>query len=263
MVGERDLVLKKIAKDIRSCARQYLHGSRISFREISYLPTLIIAPHPDDETLGVGGLIAFKKEKKVPVKVIFFTSGEASHISCCNISKEDVASVRRQQALGATAYLGLNSGEIVWQDLQDGKIPCDGESRFGGSVRDLAEIFQNEKPAEIYCPHPNDGWADHRAATEIILSAVQVSRIETRIIYYIIWAWYNAPSTSKRFFNWDNAWKLNIGPVFEKKISAICYYMDGPKAPCGYPYCGKLPWAVIHCAKRQAEIFIDGGTPNH
>lgn len=256
------MLLKNLAKSLRYCFRRFQYERIPSPRAIFTTKALVIAPHPDDETFGVGGLIALKKEKEVPVKVIFFTSGEASHISCCNISKEEVAGVRRKQALEAIGCLGLNSGEILWQDLQDGNIPCEGENGFEDSVRNLGEIFENEKPAEIYCPHPNDGWPDHEATSRIVMQAIKRSGSNARIIYYLVWSWYNARSLGRKFFNWNKAWKLNIEPVFEKKISAIHCYLGGHKVPCGYPYCGKIPWAVINCAKRRTEIFIDGENPN-
>ena len=221
------MLLKNLAKSLRYCFRRFQYERIPSPRAIFTTKALVIAPHPDDETFGVGGLIALKKEKEVPVKVIFFTSGEASHISCCNISKEEVAGVRRKQALEAIGCLGLNSGEILW-----------------------------------HCPHPNDGWPDHEATSRIVMQAIKRSGSNARIIYYLVWSWYNARSLGRKFFNWNKAWKLNIEPVFEKKISAIHCYLGGHKVPCGYPYCGKIPWAVINCAKRRTEIFIDGENPN-
>ena len=129
---------------------------------------------------------------------------------------------------------------------------------FEKSVSFLTELFENQRFSEVYCPHPYDGWPDHKATSDIVMEVVKHSGSKARIIYYLIWGWYNAPSISKKFFNWEQAWKLNIGPVFGKKISAIQHYLDGPKAPCGYPFCGNLPRAVINCAKKRTEIFIDG-----
>ena len=40
---------------------------------------MIVAPHPDDESLGCGGLIAQLKAQKAEVWVLFLTNGEASH----------------------------------------------------------------------------------------------------------------------------------------------------------------------------------------
>jgi LmbE family N-acetylglucosaminyl deacetylase len=255
-------LLRKVIKSIRCAVRRQFIIWKLRPCNVSVLPSLVIAPHPDDETLGVGGLIALRRQENSAVRVIFLTSGEASHMSCCSISREEVACIRRQQALEATACLGLNSGEILWQDLQDGRIPCKGEKGFEDSVTILAEILKNEKPAEVYCPHPYDGWRDHEATSAIVNEALERSGHDVKLIYYLVWSWYNAPSMRSKFFNWNKAWKLNIERVFEKKISAIRHYLEGPKAPCGYPFCGRLPRAVISCAKKRTEIFIDGENPN-
>ena len=51
---------------------------------------LIVAPHPDDEIIGCGGLIAhLVKENKAP-HVVIMTGGEGSHHGCCDTSSGDI-----------------------------------------------------------------------------------------------------------------------------------------------------------------------------
>ena len=42
-------------------------------------PTVVIAPHPDDETLGAGRLIATQRRQGVPVTIVAVTNGEAAY----------------------------------------------------------------------------------------------------------------------------------------------------------------------------------------
>ena len=56
---------------------------------------LIIAPHPDDETLGMGGMIAQKKKKGALISIVFLTDGEAS---LKDIDKEEIISNRIKTA---------------------------------------------------------------------------------------------------------------------------------------------------------------------
>ena len=46
---------------------------------LPFVPTLVLAPHPDDETLGVGGLIAKLCREGVPVTIVAITDGEDAY----------------------------------------------------------------------------------------------------------------------------------------------------------------------------------------
>jgi hypothetical protein len=51
---------------------------------------VIIAPHPDDEAIGCGGLIQTLVERGTSPHVIILTGGEGSHRGCCDITAEDL-----------------------------------------------------------------------------------------------------------------------------------------------------------------------------
>ncbi|MEN8215667.1 MAG: PIG-L family deacetylase [Pseudomonadota bacterium] len=67
--------LKRFIKFKRASLFRKWVKRRATYHPVSQSSALIIAPHPDDEILGCGGLIALKKSKHAQV---FLTQGEAS-----------------------------------------------------------------------------------------------------------------------------------------------------------------------------------------
>jgi N-acetylglucosamine malate deacetylase 1 len=249
--------LKQLIKNLRCKFRWFRLTRRIPFAKISTLSTVIIAPHPDDETFGAGGLIAIKKKAGISVKVIFLTMGEASHKWCCNISPEELIKERRKQAISACQTLGLEANDLIWLNLRDGNIPKNGELGFDKAVFMLKEELIILSPEEIYCPHPFDGLRDHEATNQVVNVAVKSAITSTRIIYYLVWAWFNSPSLNHNCFEFEKAWKINIDSVHARKLAAIECFLNSPFAPCGQPFCGKLPSALIWCLAQDSEVFFE------
>jgi hypothetical protein len=63
---------------------------------------LIVAPHPDDEVLGCGGLMATAAAQGIPVRVVYLTSGDAFTVAAA-LTARTAPDPRRMPAVGATA----------------------------------------------------------------------------------------------------------------------------------------------------------------
>jgi len=66
---------------------------------------VVLAPHPDDETLGLGGLIATLSALRIRVTVVAVTDGENAY---ANVS--GLGLVRRKEQLAALECLGVGEG---------------------------------------------------------------------------------------------------------------------------------------------------------
>lgn len=254
--------VKNAVKEARATWRRASIARRLSMREVSCEPAIVVAPHPDDETFGAGGLIALKRAMDVPVTVILLTDGGASLSGFPQIPSEEVGRARRNQAIAAVRCLGLDSENVISLGLVDGKIPHEGQPGFEDAVARLASELDRRTCREIYLPHPHDGLPDHEAAAGIVLAAARGPGSPYRIILYTVWAWFNAQSPLRDRLDPDAGWRLDIRPVYAQKQAAVAQYVNGDRAPGGQPYCGSLPRALTRSAMARDEIFFDHATEN-
>lgn len=222
---------------------------------MSDAPTLIVAPHPDDETFGCGALISLKRRLGVAVRVVFLTGGESVG-SCEGQERETVISARRLEAETACRHLGLEPGDLRWLAFPDRGVPRLGGAGFENALSLVAAELDAFSPGEVFCPHPLDSHRDHAAAAELVGEAARRASKPFIVIHYPIWMWYHASTGLSRRLKADRAWRLDGGPVRSRKRAAMAAYLEAQKALNGLPYCGKLPWAFLWNFRRRNELFF-------
>lgn len=207
--------------------------------------TLILAPHPDDEVFGCGGLIArLTAEGKRP-HIIVMTGGGASHRECCDVAASDVIAARRELTLKAAKELGLSSEYIHFLDFEDGHIGKRPESE----VLKLRSLIATIKPDTVFVPHRGEGWPDHLAVRELGLDLVPES---TAIFEYCVWMWYYR----QKHLDWSKASKLKMTQKeHSQKLSAITAY-TAACAPCGKPWVGVLPKLFVKANSTDTELYF-------
>lgn len=207
--------------------------------------TLILAPHPDDEVFGCGGLIArLTSEGKTP-HVVVMTGGGASHRECCDVAASDVIAARRELTLKAAEELGLSSEYIHFLDFEDGHIGKRPESE----VLKLRSLIATIKPDTVFVPHCGEGWPDHLAVRELGLDLVPESTV---IFEYCVWMWYYR----QKHLDWSKATKLKMTQKeHSQKLSAITAYTTAC-APCGKPWVGVLPKLFVKANSTDTELYF-------
>jgi LmbE family N-acetylglucosaminyl deacetylase len=164
---------------------------------------LILAPHPDDETIGAAGVIQEAAKRKLPIKVVYLTNGDNNELAFLVYKKYPVLTskailkmgeVRRSEAVGAMQHLGLKLDNLVFLGYPDfgtlrmfiyywGNSPAfksmltrvkavpykecytPGAPYIGESVlHDLESVLKDFQPTKIFVTNPVDANADHRAA---------------------------------------------------------------------------------------------------
>jgi LmbE family N-acetylglucosaminyl deacetylase len=141
------------------------------------IPTVVISPHPDDETLGAGGLIAAQRRRGVPVRVVAITDGEAAYPDCPGLGDFRIAEQER-----ALAQLGVGYSDIVRLRLPDTKV-ADWESSIPAMVRPLIGADTLVVAPWSFDPHP-----DHEASGRAAEILVRNSGAE--LISYLFWTWH-------------------------------------------------------------------------
>ena len=164
---------------------------------------LVLAPHPDDESIGCGGAICLHADRGDRVAVVFLTSGE---LGLTGKSEEDARRVREQESENAAAILGISSLTFMRQADRHLKQDTDRVARA------LKPILEWEKPEIIYLPHERDFHPDHRASVSIAKKAVRSSGItRPALLSYEVLT---------PLAEYDRA--EDITSVIRRKIKAVC-----------------------------------------
>jgi LmbE family N-acetylglucosaminyl deacetylase len=163
---------------------------------------LVLAPHPDDEVLGAGGLLRKAVRRGLATRVVFLTNGDSNEWSFLAWRKRPVilpqavlamGALRRQEALAAAAVLGVPAGNLSflgypdygtlaiwrehWGDRPPGRgrltrataVPYKTAYRPGAAFKgeeilaDLEAILRQFRPTRIFLSHPADRHPDHAA----------------------------------------------------------------------------------------------------
>lgn len=220
---------------------------------------VVIAPHPDDETFGTGGLIALF-DGVVPLHVVLLTSGGGSHRSCCRLAESEVAQYREATFRRSVGTLGLAADCLRVLHWTDGAIPRRGSPDFDRAVAELANMLGSLTSSHIFAPHPCEGWSDHVAAEELTRAAVGRSGVAAELYHYCVWFWFSMPLRRSVQVRWRDALTLDISPVFDRKQQAIRAYLDD-LAPCGHPWCGRLPREFLEAFQWRRELFFRANSP--
>lgn len=137
---------------------------------------LVLAPHPDDESLACGGALVLHTDHGDPVKVVFLTDGAAAHHDGRYTPSEYVA-LRKQEALAAASILGVD-------DLDFWEIPDRQLGSAEGVLVRLIDLLREYRPELIYAPSPLEFHPDHRAAAELVWTAVAESNLTTQVAFF-------------------------------------------------------------------------------
>ena len=163
---------------------------------------LILAAHPDDETIGMAGAIQKAIKAGAAVKVVLYTNGDNNEPAFIIYEKRltfrrgeflHMGEVRRQEAVSAIKYLGLGSRDVVFLGYPDfgtteillkywgnvkpykgfftrtSKVPypecmSPGAPYIGESIlKDMKSILRDFRPNKIFVTHPADRNDDHRS----------------------------------------------------------------------------------------------------
>ncbi len=124
-------------------------------------PILVVSPHPDDETLGCGGLIARCAQLEVPVTVLAMTGGEASHPGDKDWQKK-FASIRHQEQQNALHTLGVTSPDLISLNLPDGGLANLERSKVSQVIDQIVSILGSRGIRTIFSPAIDDCHDDHQ-----------------------------------------------------------------------------------------------------
>jgi LmbE family N-acetylglucosaminyl deacetylase len=157
-------------------------------RPLSHLieagPPLILAPHPDDESLGCGGIIAACSAVGAPPFVVIVTDGAGSHPNSRAYPAARLRAIRMQEARDAVAALGLPPERIAFLNLPDTDSPSSGPA-FDAAIDEVAALLRQHRLGSILATWRHDPHCDHLSAHHIASALAACTR--TRHLAYPVW----------------------------------------------------------------------------
>jgi LmbE family N-acetylglucosaminyl deacetylase len=183
---------------------------------------LIVAPHPDDETLGCGGAIALLRILGYPVHILVMSDGTLSHPRSLKYPAPKLRSLRQAETQEALEHLGVQQTEVTFLQLPDGSIPTPESSEFQSALHYCCRYLESRTFQTVFLPWRSDPHPDHRATWTLLKTALATFNPKPRLIEYPIWDWDLEQRGA--FTQQVTGWRLDIQAVVEKKRTAIAAY---------------------------------------
>ena len=154
------------------------------------MKTIVIAPHPDDEVLGVGGTLLRRKAEGAKVAWLIVTA-----ISVQSGWSEEKVKQRADEIKRITELFGFDEVfTLNFSTTQLDRVP------MSDLVDGISEIFRSFKPEEVFVPHPSDVHTDHRVVFDAAASCTK---------------WFRCPSV-KRVLAYETLSETDFGLCTDK-----------------------------------------------
>ena len=151
---------------------------------------VVVAAHPDDETLGAAGLLS---RAGVRSSVLVATSGEASHPGSSTHTPDDLARLREEECLAAVADVDPGA-TVTFLRLPDGQLDDDvRRAELGEGILNLLLSSAPGTRVVVVSPWAGDRHPDHAAAAGAAAEAADRARAEGRDVEVLaapIWLWF-------------------------------------------------------------------------
>jgi len=180
---------------------------------------LVLAPHPDDESIGCGGTIGKCLAAGHDVRVIVLTDGRYGSSQIRQLSGNDPESGKLQKALIETRRAEMQSAmeligvtQIQFLDAMDSQLTLEIES----ISKTLAHEIDKWKPDTVILPFITDRHADHFAASRCLIEACK-----------LLDSHYTSNLNCMGYETWSPIYAnvlIDISSTMDKKLEAInCY----------------------------------------
>lgn len=154
---------------------------------------VVVAAHPDDETLGAGGLLAMADAAGARIIVVIATDGDASHPTSPTHGTADLAAIRRREVYAAMAEVAPGA-QVQLLGMPDGFL-----DRHADELRERIAEHLGEA-SHVVTTWSQDRHPDHEACARAVADLLREHRSRrVRHWQYPIWAWHWAAQHSTSF----------------------------------------------------------------
>ena len=178
---------------------------------------VVIAPHPDDEILACGGLLAMCSAIGMNLLVIALTDGEASHGFIDAEAKSNLALIRIEESSLGLLALGVRPESVLRLHVADGDVVS--------NVHDISmRIQQVLRPSDLVITTWSlDGHPDHEAAS--VAAQLACDHLKCRLLQAPVWMWHWA-TPDHACVPWSNLRALDLPgwAVRAKHKALVCHH---------------------------------------
>jgi LmbE family N-acetylglucosaminyl deacetylase len=180
-------------------------------------PILILAPHPDDETIGCGGLIRQAVRAGNDVFIDILTDGSRSHPHSKVFDRARLSALREEEAVAAVTRLGLGEGALRFWREEDSHLASedDDTARLTATLRTRIEAT---RAGAVFVTWTDDPHCDHKAAFRLAVRSLREIVAPPRLYAYPVWSW---TIDLERNASEGDVFRLAIGGDLEIKRRAL------------------------------------------
>jgi LmbE family N-acetylglucosaminyl deacetylase len=200
-----------IATDTTPPARPVTASTRCGPR-----PIVVLAPHPDDESLGCGGLLAHAFAGH-GAHVVLMTDGAGSHLGSRAWNAAQRAECRAQELDAAIRELGGTAADVTRLGLPDAGM-ADPSIPVLSIARAIAAQMSRLGARCLFATAPTDPHCDHEATAEIARLAARLTG--ARLMFYPVWSRWKRPDFRTALAGMTE-YRLDTSAVRERKARAI------------------------------------------
>jgi LmbE family N-acetylglucosaminyl deacetylase len=211
---------------------------------------LVVAAHPDDEVLGMGGTLAVHTDRGDQVRVVVVTDGSSTQYP----GDAELRARKEEEAVRAAAELGVI--DYVHLDLPDMRLDTLAHVEVNGIVEEQVRAFA---PEVVYTAHP-DVNRDHRVLFDSVAVATRPvpGQVVRRLLTY-------APTSSTEWtpapVNWFVPnWFVDVTSTLERKIASFAHYeterREYPHPRSEQAIRAAAAFYGASCGCEQAEPFV-------
>ena len=216
---------------------------------------VVVAAHPDDESLGAAGLVARLAAGGATVSVIVATDGESSHPDSSTRRPQDLALQRRTELVHALGVIAPGAA-LRFLGLPDGGLR-EHRDALRRAVEDEVGSFGQSRTV-LCAPWHGDGHRDHRIAGEVTAGVAARRRID--LLEYPVWLWHWGDPGDESL-PWADMRRLELTEDEQaKKRQALAAHRSQTQALSSHPGDEALLGAeMMRHFDRAAEIFVVTG----
>jgi LmbE family N-acetylglucosaminyl deacetylase len=181
---------------------------------------LVIVPHPDDETIGCGGLLFHAASAGIECHVAVLTDGAASHPESVSWPRPVRVDVRHGECEAALEVLGVRQAPVFF-DLPDGETLRLPRPLHIATATRLADMINRIKPDIVLTTWRREPHCDHRFAFTIANEALATSRHKARLVEYMVWTPITGARNDQPNDDETQCRLLDIEQARDRKIAAL------------------------------------------